>query len=54
MIIPILDEMYPGWQEDVDQNFVSSSIIIAGAEMFAVSILATVVSSCLVHGARTG
>merc|ERR1712107_840293 len=39
--------------EDIDRHAIASGIFIFGVIMLIASIVATVISACLVHGART-
>jgi len=49
----LLDQSVPGWREDIDRHAIASGIFIFGVIMLIASIVATVISACLVHGART-
>jgi len=48
-----LDESVPGWREDIDRQAIQSGIFIVGVVILIAAIFSTVISGCLVHGART-
>jgi len=53
LVVQMLDQSAPGWREDIDREAIQSGIFIFGVIILIASIFATVVSGCLVHGART-
>jgi len=51
----LLDQSIPGWRNDIDKQTISPHMrtFILGFGMLVASIIATVISACLVHGTRT-
>ncbi len=51
---PMFDKNMPNWEEYMDPSFISKAIVIDASTSLIIFILATVVSSCLIHGAKMG
>ena len=52
-IMSYLNNVVPGWKEDIDTSSMRIQIMIVAGCVLAAGIFAAVISSCLLHGART-